>query len=306
MEESKSTPTRSTTENGTWIWLPQRASGSWLLPELLADLRRNRLRMLSAFVVGGLVLTIASFLMQTMFKSTAVVMPVGFQQVPSFAGVAGQLTGLAGLAGFTLPSASGNSDQVTLATLQSRAFLLEFAERRGLVEPLFARRFDAATKQWLDGLFGGEPTDDEIFEAMQKVFDIEQDTATGLVSISMKSPDASASRDWTAWLIDDLNESMRQRDILEAERAIEYLNKQIAQTSVSELRQILYRLVEDRTQTAMLANVSPEYALRVIDPPSISDKPSEPRRLLLAVLGAVAGSLLVLMWVLARFALRGE
>ena len=58
---------------------------------------------------------------------------------------------------------------------------------------------------------------------------------------------------------------MRQ-DVAEAEQAITYLNKQIENTSLAELRNVFFRLIEEQTKTIMLANVSQEYLLKTLDP----------------------------------------
>ena len=48
------------------------------------------------------------------------------------------------------------------------------------------------------------------------------------------------------------------RDIEEAEKSIAYLQQQISQTNIADLRTALYSLVEEQTKTLMLANVRDE------------------------------------------------
>ncbi len=87
---------------------------------------------------------------------------------------------------------------------------------------------------------------------------------------------------------------MRVAEVKESERSIEHLKRQIAGTEVAELRQVFYGIISERTKNALLANVSDEFALRTVDPPSLPDRPARPRRLLVAALAAVLGVILCL------------
>lgn len=306
MEESPQGVSAAATGRGSWVWIPEMQPSARLLSELLADFRHRRKPLAVAFVVSGLLAFGASFLLPTRFHSTAVVVPVDAQMPASPGGIAGQISGLVGIAGLSWPSLTGDQSAITLATLVSRDFLVSFAKRHGLVEKLFAFRFVEETRAWRSGLlFGdGPPTDEEIFDAMTESVVAARDEMSGLVTIRVAADSALEAQEWGRALIHDLNEQIRLRDVDEAERSIEYLNQQVAGTPVAELKQVFYRLIEERTKTAMLAHVSTDYALKTIDPPSLPDRPAEPRHLLLALLASIATTVFLVGWILAAFAFR--
>lgn len=293
--------------HGTWVWLPDAMSSSSLVPELVADLRKGWRAIALASVTAASLLFAVSFLLPVRYESAAVVSVAEEQESAAVTSVAGQLGGLAGLAGITLPSSTGDRGVVVLATLQSRAFLVDFASRHELVQLLFSGRLDAATGQWKPRLLFGDdspPSEEEIAEKMFARFRAGKDIESGLISVAVEGDSAAAAREWNEWLIRDLNEKLRRHDIEVSERAIEYLHKQIALTTVTELRDVYYRLIEERMKSAVLAHVSEEYAVRIVDPPSLADRPSSPKRLLLAALAAVAAALSAILVILFRFALR--
>jgi hypothetical protein len=93
----------------------------------------------------------------------------------------------------------------------------------------------------------------------------------------------------------DLNDYLRKQDSEEARRTLDYLQREISQTQVREMQNIFYRLIEEQTKTLMLARVRPEYALKVVDPPVVPDRPAWPSPLVTAAFGALAGAALTVL-----------
>ena len=99
------------------------------------------------------------------------------------------------------------------------------------------------------------------------------------------------AKQWVDWLVDDINSTIMQQDVATAEQAIEYLNKQINSTSLAELQNVFFRLIEEQTKTVMLAKVSPEYMFRTLDPTVAPELKAKPKRALIAVLGMILGGM---------------
>ena len=93
-------------------------------------------------------------------------------------------------------------------------------------------------------------------------------------------------------IIVDVNEEIRRRDIEEANRSLQYLQKKVDETNIAELKTLFYTLIEDQTKTLLLANVKQEYALRMIDPPYVPEEKAAPRRAVIVVFLTFAGVLL--------------
>jgi uncharacterized protein involved in exopolysaccharide biosynthesis len=100
---------------------------------------------------------------------------------------------------------------------------------------------------------------------------------------------AAEAAQWANGFIALANERIRSRAIDEATRNIDFLNKQIATTSVVEVQHALYNLIENETKTLMLANAKVEYAFTVIDPAVPPDRKTSPRRSLYVLFGAFLG-----------------
>ena len=86
--------------------------------------------------------------------------------------------------------------------------------------------------------------------------------------------------------------------IQDAQNSIVFLNEQIKTTPYAELRTMFYELIQQKTQSMMLAKVNPEYALTTIDPPLVPEIKSKPNRAFVCILGALLGGMLALFVVL--------
>jgi hypothetical protein len=222
-------------------------------------------------------------------------------------GLASRIGGLASVAGIQLGAARVDRETITLETLRGPTFLIGFAQRRALVLPLFAgKSYDPSKGEWqLDpkiydvkkGTWTPEawargnsgPSDADIFKEISQRISVEEDRRTGIIRVSVESRSPIVAVQWASTIIEDLNNYVRDKDVQEAKKTLEYLQQQVGTTQVSEMRSIFFALIEEQTKTLMLAHARPEYALKVIDSPVLPDKPSWPRRRLLAALAALAG-----------------
>ena len=125
-----------------------------------------------------------------------------------------------------------------------------------------------------------------------------QDATNGFITVAVEHYSPTVAQRWLEWLVDDLNFSMMQQDVDEAEQAIEYLNRQIEMTSISDLKAVFFNLIEEQTKTVMLATVTDEYVLKTIDPAVVPERKSRPKRALIVVVATMLGFLLASITVL--------
>jgi uncharacterized protein involved in exopolysaccharide biosynthesis len=188
-----------------------------------------------------------------------------------------QLGSLASLAGVRLAPSTTNVN--ARAVLESRRLAEEFTKRNNLAPKLLP---DAM-----------EPT---LWMAVQafraRVLEINHDVLTGTTIVSMNWPDPKIAADWANAYVVLCNELVRERAIQDATRNIEFLNAQIAQTTVVELQRVIYNLIENETKALMVANVRDEYAFAVIDPAVPPEMRSSPRRTLMVIIGLGLGGFL--------------
>jgi len=101
-------------------------------------------------------------------------------------------------------------------------------------------------------------------------------------------------------LVKDINEEMRNRELVEAQKSINYLNQQIAQTNIADIQTMLFSLIEEQTKTIMLANVREEYVFETVDRAIVAEKKSKPSRALICIMAVMLGGFLSMLLVLVR------
>ena len=242
------------------------------------------------------------------YRATVLLSPVNDSNNSNSA-LLGQLGGLASLAGLNLGNASNSSSTTkNLAIMESRAFITDFINNYGLTVPIMASipvdgrgtvEIDPAIYDETSGEWVREPTrnrgvvpsDWEVFEAFNEMYMIDVDTETGLVYVSIEWLDPVQVKNWLEFLVSDLNERIRQRDLEEAQKAIAYLEDQLNKTQLVDMRNVFYNLIEQQTQTIMLADVRSEYAFQVIDPAVIPEDKVSPNRAVICAFGTFLGFL---------------
>jgi uncharacterized protein involved in exopolysaccharide biosynthesis len=254
------------------------------------------------------------------YQAQALLAPVKQEEAPR---ISGQLGALAGLAGVSLGGSVGNQATLAKEILRSRSFIGEFIHRHQLAPQLAAvsgwnastgewvydtEKYDLQTGQWHSDKDGKSflPTEWELVKDFREILAISESKDTGMVTVSIKSRNPVAARDWVSWLVRDVNETMRQRDIAESQRRIEYLEDKIRETSISGMQQVFFQLIESETRTVMLANVQPEYVFTTVDPPVIPEEKSEPKRALICILATLAGGMIAVMLVFVQAAIRSR
>jgi LPS O-antigen subunit length determinant protein (WzzB/FepE family) len=85
---------------------------------------------------------------------------------------------------------------------------------------------------------------------------------------------------------------LRAQTIRESQTSIDYLQKEMQQTTVISLQQSIGRVLEGQMQSMALARSNEEYAFKVIDPAVAPKYRSEPKRLLILVASFMIGLVL--------------
>lgn len=241
-------------------------------------------------LVVGLVI-IASYVMTPIYRAE-VLLSVRSDGSSAASRLAGQLGGLASLAGLRLGS-SGTERSQAIAMLSSRVLTERFIEEQQLLPVLFADLWDSEKGVWLTDNPGG-PSMRQAVRRFNRIRIVGEDNETGLVSLAIEWKDPILAATWANKYIDMLNVEMRKQAIAEAEQSISYLEEELKKTTIVELQRAIYSLIEEQIQSIMLANVREEFAFQVLDPAMVPgvDEPIRPRRVLMLALGIVLGTTL--------------
>ena len=127
----------------------------------------------------------------------------------------------------------------------------------------------------------------------REVRSLAYDRKTGLVTMQVDWRDPAVAAAWANELVTRANAEMRRRAIQDARGSVEYLEKELTSTATVDTRTAISRLMEAQIKQRMLANVTVEYAFKVIDAALAADPKDmiRPKRLLLVAFGAVLGML---------------
>lgn len=288
------------------------ADPPWLTLDLVlaAAWRKWWLVLGSVLLFAGLA-ALAAYNMTPMYQAEVVVIPVKPDDARSaLTSMVGQLGGLASIAGLSL-SGGGNKEEY-IQYLRSNALTSRLIEQENLLPVLFAKRWDAARGAWQVDDPEDVPTlADGVRFFNDRVRSVNEERRTGIVTLSVVWSDRELAAKWANELVDLANRDLRQRAIDEAKASAEYLNAELAKTTLVELKEAIYRVLESQVKNVMLANVRGQYAFRVIDPaiPPDADDTVRPKRLAITLLGAVFGGavgLAFVLWQLRRVRLRRE
>lgn len=292
-----------------------------------SDLFENEIdfRKLFEVIWGGkwIVLTITSFFilaaiihsisLPNIYKSTALLSPVDQQN--SINNTMRSYGGLATLAGINIPTQSNASNSIkAIDKVNSLSFFSDNILPNIFLPNLMAVKswdsisntiyydasiYNESTKKWIRN--SKIPTVQESFNVFKnKHLEISEDKNTGFITISVKHQSPHVAKTWVDLIVKEINYFFRAKDKVEATAAIDYLNIQIAQTSFTEIKEVIAQLLQQKTQLLTLIEVSDFYVFEYIDPPAVMESKSEPNRLLMCILSALIGITLGIVTVLIR------
>ncbi len=232
--------------------------------------------------------------------------------------MAGQLGGLAALAGINMGSAGDDKVTKAIAVMTSRGFLTKVIEKHGLLPELMAvkkwdseqnklimdnKLYDATEGRWIrkSGRSGDHiPTDWEAFKAIEKIVSVTQDNVTGFVTVAIEHKSPHVAKAWTELLVEEINIVMKEKDTEEAHRSINYLQQQLSSVALADMRTVFYQLIEEQTKTIMLAEVRGEYVFSTIDPPVAPEEKVKPKRALICIFAFILGLISSVFFILVR------
>ena len=275
---------------------------------LVAVLWSRRAWIATTVVVVAAGFLAAALLLKPVYRASVVMISASSERGSlngSLGSALGSLGGLASLAGLNLGSADGATEE-SLAVLKSRQFTEKFIADLGLMPKLFAKKWDAQAGKWLVAP-DKQPTPAQACRYFdRKVRAVVQDKKTGLVTLQIDWRDRNEAAFWANELVRRLNAEMRARAIAKSDASVGYLEKELAATSELGTREAISRLMENQVKQRMLANVTADYAFRVVDMAMAPDKsdPVRPNRLALVLAGPLVGLALGIAGVLGVRSLR--
>jgi uncharacterized protein involved in exopolysaccharide biosynthesis len=190
--------------------------------------------------------------------------------------IAGQLSGLASLAGVNIAGGASNARE-HLAVLKSRQLIERFIVANRVL-PVLSRGSNETLSLWKG-----------VRWFQEQVVDIQDDTRRGITTVSVEWTDPRLAAAWANQFVAMANDTIRAKVVTDSQRNIDYLEKRLSQTNSLEVQQLMFSLIESETKTLMLANGRAEYAFAVVDPARVPEIRVSPRRTLMAGVGLALG-----------------
>jgi uncharacterized protein involved in exopolysaccharide biosynthesis len=289
------------------------------LSELITIILSGKIKIIvGTFVVAMLSVALALYLPnQYTSKSTLI---VNSESSGGLASLAGNLGGLAGMAGINLGGGQESSNPLIAKELvKSQAFILNFIDKHDLLVPIMAstnwdeanntliidtKRYDVNKGLWLfkdTPSKEDRPKQEDIVKEFKKIFTLTEDSKTGIITMSVEFYSPELSQQWLNFLISDINETIRQYDVEQSSKSIDYLKGLLIETENAAFQETFYNLIEEQTKTLMLSKVRDDYVFKTIDPPNLPEKKSKPSRAFICVIGSFLGGFLMTLWVLIAY-----
>ncbi|MGX9460161.1 Wzz/FepE/Etk N-terminal domain-containing protein [Shewanella sp. A14] len=276
----------------------------------------------TVFAIGSVIFAVSQ---PNIYKSEALLVQTDPEiGVSGLAALAGQVGGLASMAGINLSGGGGDKTQMAIEVIKSRKFASSFIQNHNILPDLMAAKkwnmadntiiyddelYNQVDQKWVRIVnvpFKPKPSMQEAYKEFSKIIAVNVAKDTGMVTVSVEHLSPTVAQQWVNWLVADINKEMKQRDVAEANRSTTFLKSQIEQTNIADIRSILYKLIEEQAKTIMFAEVRDEYVFKTIDPALIPEEKSKPKRALICVLGTMLGGMLGVMLVLIRYFVRKE
>lgn len=231
-----------------------------------------------------------------------------------------QYTGVAALAGINLPSLGSNNSSLTIIEIiKSRDFLKHLLSFENVRANIAATKkydhnskkiiydtnlYDPISQKWLRKPGNNSsviPTHLELYSKYRSMIDVTKNKETGLIKISVKHLSPHFANDFLSLIIEQINETSRNKDIELTEKSLDYLENKQRDTVKTDIKETLNILIVEELKKQMLTNVSKYYVIEPIDSPFIPESKSGPNRIQICIIFIIFGSMLSIIWVLIRF-----
>ncbi len=214
---------------------------------------------------------IYSLFMPHKFESSIVIFPANNLDTTN----ANDFSAITSSFGFELPNAQNPEVQKYETSLESKKFLIGFIKSNNFKQVMYPDLWNSKKSQWKRN----EPTDEESYNLFVKdFFSLQKDSLTGVFTITITTFDGNQAADMANKLINEFNDYIREGELYEINRNIEFLNERVNDSRLLNTSSYLYNLIEAQTTELMIASVRKQFAFLVLDPAIPPDSRSSPVR----------------------------
>tara|TARA_B110000879_G_C11115055_1_gene489150 strand:- start:601 stop:1533 length:933 start_codon:yes stop_codon:yes gene_type:complete len=247
------------------------------------------------------------------YTSSSLLAPAGSED--SLSSKLGAFSGIAGLAGVTLPKGSDKTPEALSRINSYDFFINEFIPYINLEDLMAVKKWDyqSNTITYNDKLYDADlgkwvrkvklpskpkPSLQEAYKVYLERINTSQDPKTSFVAISINHQSPHLAKSWLEIVIKNINLHMKKLDKNLAENSILFLNETALNTSKSQIKVVISKLLEDQIQDLMLAEATDDYAFTRITSPIAPERKSKPSRPVICILITMLGAILSIIIVM--------
>ena len=267
--------------------------------------------------IASIIVVIYSLSLPNIYTGEALLVPVSSKDSVG-GGTSQSLGGLASLEGLSL-SDSSDTSIVAVEKLQSLSFFEDKILSQINLPDLMAIKswnlssnsitydeeiYDDQSATWTREVVPPQkpkPTAQESFKAFMEHINVVKNIQTNLVTISVNHQSPFVAKQWADLVVTEINAFYREKDRSEAKFAVDYLNEQLSQTRLSEVKMVIAEVLAQQIQKLTLIEANDNYVFEYIDPPAVMEKKSAPRRAIICIIGALLGGFLGALVALIRY-----
>lgn len=278
------------------------------LRKLLDIIYNGKWTIISLTISLSIIAILYSISLPNVYKSEALLSPVISDEGSGQA--MNNIGGLASLAGINIQTQSIGNSTKAIKKLNTLSFYEENILPNIFLPDLMALdSWDSKSNKIIydQNIFNNEtqtwsmiPSAQKSYKNFKRILDFSQDYETGFVTISVRHQSPYIAQEWTNLIVTQLNDFFRINDKREAQAAMDFLNNQMAQTSYTEIKQVIAQLLQNKMQQLTLIEANDFYVFSYLDPPKAMEEKISPNRGSISILGGVLGVLLGILLVIIR------
>jgi len=264
--------------------------------------------------IFSLISIIYALKLPNIYQSQAVMMPMEANQ--GMSGMLGQYSGMASLAGISLPSESGSKAQEAIARIQSFEFFSNSFLPHIKLENLMAVKkwnqasntltydasaFNSESGQWVRKVkppTSTIPSSQDAYKQYQAIMSVSEDKKTSFVTLSVEHKSPVIAQQWVKIMMEQIDQVMRDQDRQTALQSIAYLNSLAPTVNYEEISKALASLQQEQMKRLMMVEANENYIFKVLDSPIVPEMKVKPKRSVIVILGTILGMVLSAVGVL--------
>ncbi len=222
-----------------------------------------------------------------------------------------------------LGSKENDMTRHVLDVLGSKTFLKVFLDKHDFLPQIMATKsydqnskeiiydkkiYVSETQQWVRKPSGRRLAKPSYIEAHKtfttKVLNLTLNPDSGFITIAIEHKSPEIAFDMLSLYLEEADSFFRKKALSEANSSLEYLNEKLPRLAIKETKSSAAELIKINLNKAMIAEVSENYILEIIDKPYLPERKSWPRRTEIVLISSFLSIFLTCLFIYTKFLFR--